>query len=58
MLLRGSDLPAVPVDLAVVGPNHWAGVVQLPYAGDWTLEIVAEPDEDVQVLLSTPVPVH
>jgi copper transport protein len=58
MLLRGSDLPAVPVDLAVVGPNHWTGVVQLPYAGDWTLEIVAEPDEDVQVLLSTPVPVH
>jgi copper transport protein len=57
MSLAGSDLPPVPVDLAVVGPNHWTGVVQLPYAGDWTLEIVAEPEEDVQVLLSTSVPV-
>jgi copper transport protein len=57
MVLAGSDLPPVPVDLAVVGPNHWTGVVQLPYAGDWTFEIVAEPEDDVQVLLSTSVPV-
>ena len=36
--LPSRDLPAIPVEMLALGPNHWSGVVQIPYAGRWTLE--------------------
>jgi copper transport protein len=57
MLLPSRDIPAVDVELTAIGPNHWTGIVQLPFEGDWTLEVIVRPDATQQVLLSTTVPV-
>jgi copper transport protein len=36
--LPSRGIPAIPVTLIEIGPNHWSGVMQFPYAGTWTLE--------------------
>ena len=37
----GLGLAAMPVALVEAGPNHWSGVVLIPYAGEWLLDIVS-----------------
>ncbi|MGA1362704.1 MAG: copper resistance CopC/CopD family protein [Ilumatobacteraceae bacterium] len=55
--LPSREVPAIPVDMTEIGANHWSGVVQFPYAGEWTLEILASPRVNAQVRYSTVIPV-
>ena len=51
-----TDIGAIPVELVPAGPNHYiASGVQVPFGGDWTLEVVATTAEDATVRLSTTV---
>ena len=56
--LPSREVPAIPVEMKELGANHWSGVVQFPYAGKWTLEILAAPQENSQVRYSTVIPVE
>ena len=48
------DLGPLPVDLVPAGPNHYiANGLQIPYGGDWTLEVVATTAEDATVRMTT-----
>jgi copper transport protein len=48
------DLGPLPVDLVPAGPNHYiANGLQIPYEGDWTLEVVATTAEDATVRMTT-----
>jgi len=55
--LPSREVPAIPVDMTEIGANHWSGVVQFPYTGEWNLEILAAPRENSQVRYSTVIPV-
>ena len=55
MELPEKNVPAVPVEMIQLGANHWSGVVQFPYAGDWTVEILVTPDDNAQIRYSTVV---
>lgn len=55
--LRSADLPAIPVVLTDDGPNHYVGAVQIPTAGDWTLDLEVEPQPNQTVLLTTTIPI-
>lgn len=57
MSLPTQSLPSVPVTMSASGPNHYTGNITLPFAGDWTLEIVVEPVAGQSVLLSSAVPI-
>jgi copper transport protein len=49
-----TDLGPVPVDLTPAGPNHAIGYgVQLPYAGDWTIEVLATAPDGARLRYST-----
>ena len=49
-----SDIGDIPVVLTPAGPNHWIGSgLQIPYPGEWTLEVVATTADDLTVLMST-----
>ncbi len=39
--LPSRDVAPSPIDLVLVGPNHYVGIVQIPLAGDWTMTIDA-----------------
>jgi copper transport protein len=41
LAMPSRDLPPSPVNLVLVGPNHYVGIVQIPYAGEWTMSIEA-----------------
>jgi copper transport protein len=48
------DLGPVPVELTPAGPNHAIGYgVQLPYAGDWTIEVLATAPDGARLRYST-----
>lgn len=36
------DIPAVPVSMIELGPNHWTGIVQFPYPGSWRINVQVE----------------
>jgi hypothetical protein len=38
-----------------IGANHWTGVVQVPFAGDWSMEVLVSPGENRQVRYATTV---
>lgn len=57
MSLPARSIPSVPVTMSASGPNHYTGNITLPFAGDWTLEIVVEPVAGQSVLLSSAVPI-
>lgn len=52
MSLPEADIPAIPVKLIELGPNHWSGVAQIPYAGEWTMEIRCSPKTNETILFS------
>lgn len=35
-------IPAVPVSMIELGPNHWTGIVQFPYPGRWGISVRVE----------------
>lgn len=53
MELPAKNVPAIPVEMIQLGANHWSGVVQFPYSGDWTVEVLVTPDDNAQVRYST-----
>ncbi|MUH52489.1 MAG: hypothetical protein F2789_14920 [Actinobacteria bacterium] len=57
MSLPARGIPSVPVTLQASGSNHYTGSITLPFAGEWTLEIVVEPKANQTVLLSSAVPI-
>ena len=40
--LPARNIPAIPVSMIELGPNHWSGIVQFPYAGDWNMQVQVE----------------
>jgi copper transport protein len=50
--LPSRDIPAIPVKLYELGPNHWTGVVNIPYSGTWSFESRVKPTA-TQTLLYT-----
>ena len=50
-----ASIPSIPVKMVSIGANHWMGVVQVPSAGDWTMEVLVEPTANEQISFSTVV---
>jgi copper transport protein len=49
-----SDLGAIPIQLTPAGPNHYIGSgVQIPYKGEWKLDVIPTTSEGTTVLMST-----
>lgn len=57
MTLQARDVPAIPVEMVQIGANHWSGVMQIPYAGDWALEVLVSPQPNTELRYATTVPV-
>ena len=53
--LPARGIPAIPVDLIEIGPNHWSGVMQFPYSGKWTLESRVSPQPNSTLLYTADV---
>ena len=53
--LPSQDIPSIPVDLIEIGPNHWSGVMQFPYAGEWSMETRVQPTENSTLLYTASV---
>jgi copper transport protein len=48
------DLGPVPVELTPAGPNHAIAYgVQVPYAGEWTIEVLADAPDGARLRYST-----
>lgn len=56
--LPSRDIPAIPVDLIEIGPNHWSGVMQFPYSGEWSMETRVQPTENSTLLYTASVPIN
>jgi copper transport protein len=57
MELPSRGVPMIPVTMTEIGANHWTGVVQLLFPGEWNLEVLVTPEENRQVRYATVVPV-
>lgn len=55
--LPSRGIPAIPVVMSSVGPNHWVGVVQFPYEGNWQMEIRVSPTKNETLLYKSEVEV-
>jgi len=55
--LASKDVPPNRMDLVKVGPNHWSGSFTFAFAGDWRLDVVAEPEPGRTVLYRFVVPI-
>ena len=55
MELPSRGVPMIPVRMTEIGANHWTGVVQVPFAGDWSMEVLVSPGENRQVRYATTV---
>lgn len=58
MALPGRDVPPIPVTMSSLGANHFAGVLQVPYPGTWTMEARVVPKENVTLLYTTKVEIN
>lgn len=56
--LPSRDIPAIPVDLIEIGPNHWSGVMQFPYAGEWSMEARVRSTTNSTLLYTAEVPIN
>ena len=56
--LPARNVPAVPVEMIQLGANHWSGIVQFPYSGDWSLEVLVTPSDNAQIRYSTVVSIR
>jgi hypothetical protein len=50
LALPSRQIPAIPVKMYELGPNHWTGVVSIPYAGNWAFETRVQPTENSTLL--------
>jgi copper transport protein len=53
--LSSRDLPPIQVALSLVGPNHYVGLVQIPYTGEWQLDVVVNATANTELLYRTSV---
>ena len=50
MSLPSRNVPAIPVAMYELAPNHWTGVVNIPYSGKWSFESRVKPDKNSTLL--------
>ena len=53
-LVKG-EIPAIPIDLKLVGTNHFQAKLLMPRAGDWLLEIFLQPSAGQSLRFSSRV---
>jgi hypothetical protein len=47
------DVPAIAVEPAEVGPNHFVATAQIPYAGEWRIDVVIVEADGKESLVTT-----
>jgi hypothetical protein len=52
------DVPAIAVEPAEVGPNHFVATAQIPYAGEWRIDVVIVESDGKESLVTTPFTVR
>ena len=57
MSLGSKNIPPIPVNMVSLGPNHWSGIVQIPYSGTWDVEARVKPTETSTLLYAVQVKV-
>ncbi len=50
MSLPSRKIPAIPVSMIEIGPNHWTGVLNIPYSGNWSFEARVTPTPNETLL--------
>lgn len=55
--LASKGVPPNPMELDEVGPNHWSGTFTFAFAGEWRVDVVAEPEPGRTVLYRFVVPI-
>jgi copper transport protein len=53
--LPSRDVPPIQVELLAVGPNHYVGTTQIPFSGEWKLDVIVSVDANNEVLFTTNV---
>lgn len=51
------EIPQIPVDAVETGPNHWSGITQFPYEGDWVMEVRGVSKEGKDLVYTATVPI-
>ena len=49
------EIPAIPIDVKLVGTNHFQAKLLVPRAGDWLFEVFVEPEPGKSLRFSTVV---
>lgn len=52
------DVPPIAVEPAEVGPNHFVATAQIPYAGEWRIDVVIVEVDGRESLVTTPFDVR
>ncbi len=55
--LASQGVPPATMNLQKVGPNHWSGAFTFAFAGEWRVDVVAEPEPGRTVLYRFSVPI-
>ncbi len=53
MSLPERNIPNIPIEIFKIGPNHYAGIVDLAYSGTWDLELIVVPTKNTTLLYQT-----
>ena len=56
--LPSRNIPAIPVSMTEIGPNHWIGIVQFPFSGAWNMNTRVAPAPNQTLLFATVVTVQ
>ena len=55
---KESDVPPIAVEPAEVGPNHFVATAQIPYAGEWKIDVILVETDGRESLFTTPIDVR
>jgi copper transport protein len=50
LALPSRQIPPIPVKMYELGPNHWTGVISIPYSGEWAFETRVQPTDNSTLL--------
>ena len=56
--LPARSIPPIPVNMTEIGPNHWIGIVQFPFSGEWNMNTRVSPAPNQTLLFTTVVTVQ
>jgi len=56
--LPARSIPPIPVNMTEIGPNHWIGIVQFPFSGEWNMNTRVSPAPNQTLLFTTAVTVQ